>query len=165
MSDKQEWAGSMVDPLVIAAAKFKVEQASKGDYSAGLELVGDCALALRDIVIKGNLPDAERQVYLNALLDSLEKILDGVEPGRAMYLEKAQGRPADPQKLARDLNIFISVGQEYERLNARGHTKTDEPIAFALQSAVNRFGLSLASIQKIWSEFGSLDGWKRFNSD
>jgi len=165
MSEKQEWAGSMVDPLVIAAAKFKVEQASKGDYSAGLELVGDCALALRDIVIKGNLPDAERQVYLNALLDSLEKILDGVEPGRAMYLEKAQGRPADPQKLARDLNIFISVGQEYERLNARGHSKSDKPVASALKSRARLFKVSLASTQKIWSEFGSVDGWKRFNSD
>jgi len=165
MSEKDEWAGSMVDPLVIAAAKFKVEQARDGDYSAGLELVGDCALAIRDIVIRGNLPDAERQLYLKALNDSLEKILDGVEPARAMYLEKSRGRPADPQKLARDLNVFTFVGKEYERLNARGHTKTDEPIAFALQSAANRFGLSLASTQKTWSEFGSLDGWKRFNSD
>ena len=32
MSEKDEWAGSMVDPLVIAAAKFKVEQARNGDY-------------------------------------------------------------------------------------------------------------------------------------
>lgn len=165
MSEKEEWVGSMVDPLVIEAAKFKVERASNGDYSAGLELVRDCALALQDIVIGGNLPDAERQLYLKALIDSLEKILDGVEPARAMCLEKSPGRPADPQKLARDLNVFIFVGEEYERLNARGHTKTDEPIAFALQSAANRFGLSLASIQKTWSEFGSLDGWKRFNSD
>ncbi|WP_445780437.1 hypothetical protein [Shewanella sp.] len=86
MSEKDEWAGSMVDPLVIAAAKFKVEQARNGDYSPGLELVGDCALAIRDIVIRGNLPDAERQLYLKALIDSLEKILDGVEPARAMYL-------------------------------------------------------------------------------
>ena len=165
MSEFVEWTGSLVDQQVITAAKLKVERAINGEYSAGLELVGDCALALRDIVTKGNLPDAERQLYLKALLESLEKIADGVEPARAMSLEKSYGRPADPQKLARDLNVFMWVGKEYERLNARGHTKNDEPIASALKSAASRFSLSLASTQKIWSEYGSLDGWKRFNSD
>jgi hypothetical protein len=165
MSERVEWTGLLVDQKVIATAKYKVERASNGEYSAGLELIGDCALALRDIVTKGNLPDAERQLYLKALLESLEKIVDGVEPARAMYLEKSHGRPADPQKLARDLSVFLLVGKEYERLTKRGLTKSDKPIAEALTLATKSFGLSLAATQKIWSDFGSLEGWARFNSD
>jgi len=165
MSEMKEWAGSLVDPLVIAAAKHRVERASAGDYVAGLDVIGECVLALRDIVQMGRLPDAERQLYLKALLESLEKIVEGVEPSRAMCLEKSNGRPVDPQKLSRDLNVYMLVGQEYERLTARGHTQNDKPIAYALELASSRFGLTLAATQKIWSDYGSLAGWRRFNSD
>jgi hypothetical protein len=163
MKEKQKWVGSLADQEVIDAAKYRIERAQTGDYLAGLHVVDECVIALRGIVLMGDPPDAARQLYLTALLDSLEKIVDGVDPTKAMYLEKGHGRPLDPKKQDREISILFSIGRKYEELINRGHTKQDKPLDAALKSVAKDCGLTFPAVQKVWSSFGSLKGWKMAN--
>jgi hypothetical protein len=165
MEQKQKWVGSLVDQEVIDAAKYKIGRAHAGDYVAGLRVVDECVIALRGIILMGDLPNAERQLYLMALLESLEKIVDGVDPTKAMCLEKGHGRPLNPFKEDRELSIYLSIGRKYEELIKLGHTKQDKPTEAALKFVAKDFGLTIPNVQKIWSSFGSLKGWKNGKSD
>lgn len=165
MEQKQKWVGSSVDQEVIDAAKYKIGRAQAGNYVAGLSVVDECVIALRGIILMGDLPNAERQLYLVALLESLEKIVDGVDPTKAMCLEKGHGRPLNPFKEDRELSIYLSIGRKYEELIKLGHTKQDKPTEAALKFVAKDFGLTIPNVQKIWSSFGSLKGWKNGKSD
>lgn len=165
MDQEKKWVGSSVAQDVIDAAKYKIARAHAGDYVAGLRVVDECVIALRGVTLMGDLPDAERQLYLMALLESLEKIVDGVDPTKAMCLEKGHGRPLNPFKGDRELSIFLSIGRKYEEQIELGHTKQDKPTEAALKAVAKDFGLTIPNVQKIWSSFGSLKGWKNRKSD
>jgi len=165
MDQHQKWIGSKVDQEVIDEANRMIERAHAGDYLAGFHVVHECVISLRGIVLMGDPPDAARQLYLAALLESLEMILGGEAPAKAMCLAKSHGRPEKPNKFDTEVAIFFSIGQKYEELIKLGHTKQDKPTDTALKSVAKNFELSIPTVQKIWSSFGSLKGWKNSKSD
>ena len=142
------------------AAIHKVRKARAGDRQSGIEILDDCRPALRDLIQNQALPDAERTIYLGLLLCALDEIIDGVEPSRALCIEDLHHRQPDPNKIRRDLAIYFEVGTVYERLIARGRTKNDSPIKDAQRSTAKKLGLSLQTVQKVWSEYGSLKMWR-----
>jgi hypothetical protein len=160
MNTGQHWSPVHVEQEVLNAAKHTIERAKAGDDSAGMSVINQCIVALRDVVKSGTLPDMERVLYLRSLLDSLELITDeSIDPTRALCLEKSRGRPQDPYKLAKDLKIFVTVGGKYDELIERGYTRGDSPITEAIKRASKELGVSTASVQKVWSEHGSAAGW------
>jgi hypothetical protein len=159
MNTGQHWSPVHVEQEVLNAAKYTIERAKAGNDSAGMSVINQCIVALRDVVKSGTLPDMERVLYLRSLLESLELITDdSVKPARALCLEKSRGRPQDQYKLAKDLKIFITVSRKYDELIERGHTRGDSPVTEAIKQASKELGASTTSVQKVWSEHGSAAG-------
>lgn len=162
MEQKKKRIGSFVDKEILDAANYKIERARASESGLGLQVVEECVIALRDIVWNGELPDQERQIYLIALLESMERIADGENPARALNLVKLQRRPKKKNKEERDISIFISIGEKYDLSKRKGLTLKDKIIENALKEAAKEFESTVASVQKVWSEFGSLAGWSYF---
>jgi hypothetical protein len=162
MEQKKKWIGSFVDKEILDAANYKIEQARASESGVGLQVVEECVIALRDIVWNGELPDQERQIYLIALLESMERIADGENPARALNLVKLQRRPKKKNKEDLDIRIFISIGKKYDLSKLKGLTLQDKIIENAIKEVTKEFDSTVASVQKVWSEFGSLAGWAYF---
>ena len=163
MEQKKKCIGSFVDKEILDAANYKIEQARASESGVGLQVVEECVIALRDIVWNGELPDQERQIYLIALLESMERIADGENPARALNLVKLQRRPKKKNKEDLDIRIFISIGKKYDLSKHKGLTLQDKIIENAIKEVAKEFKSTVATVQKVWSEFGSLAGWSSFS--
>jgi len=165
MNTGQHWPPVHVDEEVMNGAKSTIERAKAGNNSAGMSVIIQSIVALRDVLETGTLPDKERVLYLKSLLESLDLIAgESVDPARALCIEKSRGRPRNPDKLARDLRIVMVIGRRYDELIERGHTREDSLMKEAIKQASNQLGESKATVQKVWSEYGSVHGWQRIRA-
>ena len=110
-------------------------------------------------------PDPHRLVCLLALLESLEGIERGVDPGTALHLKHGHRR-IDVVKDLRDVLLFVSVGKALDVLTLeRGHTRQDSPIAAAMKLVSKGECQNIATVQKAWSMFGGESGWAESRDD
>lgn len=165
MNNDENWSNRHSDADVLEAARATIQRAEAGQVLDGIKVIEECTIALRDITNCGELPDAERILYLAALLKSLEQIIDGVNPARALCIEKDRGRPAHANKLDHEVAVYLAVGMEYDALRVRGHTREDAPVEAAVNAAAKKFGATPESVQKIWSEFGATEKWRSITPD
>ena len=146
---------------LIVVANARVSAAERGEKNAALDVVSHCAVALRGLV-RGEMPDPERMVYLGALLNSLERIEDGTDPVAALHL-RPKGRVRDESLLARNILLFVDIGHALDELTGgKGHTRSDSPVAAALKRVQKETGRSDAQIKKVWQDFGAARGWERW---
>lgn len=159
MNKGQQWAPVHVDQDILRAAKTTIQRAKAGNYIEGMSVIDQCVVALRDLLDSGTLPDMERMLYLTSLLESLQLITDkSIEPARALCLERSRGRPQVPYKFVRDLKIVLAVGHKYDKLIERGYTRGDSPIEEVVSQVSQELGVSTATVQKVWSDYGSTFG-------
>lgn len=151
--EKSDWTD------LVASAKARIAAAPR-DKNAALEVVGQSAVALRDLVHHDLLPDPMRLEYLRALLAALELIEAGEDPVKALHL--SQGHRIRDEKLwARNFGLFIKIGREVDRLKGRGHTRGDKPVQAALHAIAKQWSLSLETAKKAWQLHGSEKGWNQ----
>ena len=146
------------------AAHLTVKRAEDGDAGAGAQVLSQAIIGLRCMLRDKEPPDPHRLVYLLALLESLEGIEQGGDPGSALHLKQGHRR-VDAAKDLRDVLLFVSVGKALDELTlGRGHTRQDGPVAAALKS-VAKNKEDLATVQKAWRMFGAKSGWAKSRSD
>ena len=145
MVNSTQW-GDLVD-----AAKATVSKAENGDIEAGKSVIVHSTSAMRALLERGVSPNPRDAVYLASLIDGLGRIVDGVEPARALNLEKPWNRPSSENTEVRDALIFIQVGDETDALRC---TVND-----AIEAVAERNGLGAETVRKAWQAFGSMEGW------
>ena len=142
---------------LVERARARIAAAPR-DKNAALHVVGQSAVALRDLVRHDLLPDPMRMEYLRALLAALELIEAGEDPVKALHL--SQGHRIRDEKLwSRNFILFIETGREFDRRKSRGHTREDKPIQEAQRAVSKLKKLPLATIQKVWHSNGGEAGW------
>ncbi len=144
---------------LISSATARVAAAPR-DKNAALDVLEQSAVALRDLLGHDQLPDPERKVYLAALLVALEAMLDGAEPRDALHLAQ-QHRRRDEGLFGRDFLLFMDIGRAVDARLARGHTRGDKPVEEAKKAVAKASMQNMATIEKVWSEFGAQAGWQR----
>ena len=90
-----------------------MSQAKKNDRRAAVEVLKQANVYLNTLT-KGDFSyDAERIIYLEFLNESLEKILNGADPAKALYLYNENR----PQEVSQDRSVvlFCNVGLAYEK--------------------------------------------------
>jgi hypothetical protein len=146
-------------PSLAELAGQRVGAAAR-DRNAAMEVIRQSAVALRDLLQHGVHPDLERAVYLFALLGALEQIEGGAEAADALHL-RPSGRVRDETLFARDLRLFVRIGQRLDELIKRGDDRRDKPVAQAQCDIARRSGRSLAHVRKLWSRLGGKKGWQQ----
>jgi hypothetical protein len=150
------------DDLVVVA-RARIAAASK-NKNAALDVVRQSAVALRGLLSHGQMPDPERCVYLEGLLNALERIEGGEDPTKAMHL-RPSGRTRDEKLFGRNLAAFIDIGREFDRLSALGRTRGDRPIDEAKSTVSKRRCIPRQTIDKVWTMFGSAKGWANLRDE
>lgn len=148
---------------LIEGARLRCADASK-NRNAALDVIRQSAVALRGLLHHDTAPDPERRVYLAGLLKALERIEDGTEPASALNL-RPTGRTRDERLFGRNLKAFILVGRELDKLTESGQTRGDKPIDEAKRRAAKATGLPRATIDRLWTDFGSSQGWKELRTE
>lgn len=110
-------------------------------------------------------PEPHRLVYLRALGLLLERVLAGLPVEEALSLSKPSHREANQNIAIRDVLLFVQVGEQLDRLAARGLTKVDKPTDLAIREVAKNNGVSLATAQKAWSNHGSATGWAKYKAE
>lgn len=174
--------------LSVEAAHETVRRAQSGDVHAAHDVIRNAAIALKGLMqfdepdpnklrldvtrmddprplVFSEPPDPHRLVYLRSLLVSLLAIDSGTPPTEAFHLTPPSHRLANPEVGLRNALLFVQVGQELERLKARGWTRIDKPVAEAIRVVARNNAVSPETVQKAWSEHGSMDRWESSKSD
>lgn len=143
----------------IASATARVAAAPR-DKNAALDVLEQSAVALRDVLGHDQLPDPERKVYLSALLKAVEAVLEGAEPRDALHLAQRHRR-RDEGLFGRDFRLFMDIGRAVDARLARGHTRGEKPVEEAKKAVAKASKQKMATIERIWGEFGAQAGWRR----
>lgn len=174
--------------ILIEAANLCCEKALSGDRGASLTVLEQSVIAIRGLLqfeesdpnklrldtrdlndkrrlIFHEAPSPHRLVYLRALAAMLERVLDGMPLEDAMSLKKPPHREANPSLAIRDVAMFVAVGQELNRLIARGHTRQDKPVDASIRAVAKRFNVSRESVRSAWSLYGAEEGWEARKSE
>lgn len=153
MSEANPWSD------LVEAARHRVGRAAAGDYEAARAVLTDCAIAIRG-VLGQRLPDPERAVSLQYLLDALEQIVGaGIDARKALGVYVGN-RPCEPDASTRDFVLFVRVGREYDKLRAEG---ADLATVRAAQVNVartwTRDAKATETVRKAWQSWGGLQAW------
>lgn len=140
---------------IAKAAIAQVRRSKKGNVLAAHDVLRGAIYGLRE-VCAGRLPDLERRVYLKFLLRAMEKIDTGIEPSKALCLLPSNRPTSVPD--ARDLMLFIKVGQELDRPVARGAPIINIGAAIANVARAQRAGKD--TVRKAWQKFGGKRAWR-----
>lgn len=141
----------------IVRAKSCVNQAKKNDRRAVVEVLKQANVYLNTLT-KGDFSyDAERIIYLKFLNESLEKILNGADPAKALYLYNENR----PQEVSQDRSVilFCNVGLAYEKQSEKNISLAFEAVSQKFKTKFN-MKVSPSVVRKAWSMYGSLKGWK-----
>ena len=144
-------------------AKQQVALANKTDRTASAYVLNGAAIALRGLLEHQLLPDAEQRLYLQFVLESLERVLDtkSAELPNKAFKWSSPNRPqkrTDTQSLA----LFFKVGVAYEQNKKEGRSN---PVRLALQSVARKEKLKWETLKKdYWMPYGGLNGWRRLKS-
>ena len=110
----------------IRRANSLVSQA-KNDRRAAVEVLKQANVYLNTLT-KGDFSyDAERIIYLEFLNESLEKILNGADPAKALYLYNENR----PQEVSQDRSVvlFCNVGLAYEKQSEKNISLAFEAVS------------------------------------
>lgn len=174
--------------LSVEAAHETVKRAKSGDLHAARDVLSNAIIAIQSLMqfeeadpnrlrldvtnlddprrlIFSEPPDPHRLVYLRGLLLSLIAIENGTPPVEALHLVTPSHRPDNPAIPARNVLLFVMVGQALDRLVEKGWTRMDRPVAKAIAEVVSKTGASTETVQKAWSTYGSAKGWEARKSD
>lgn len=172
----------------LEAAHEAVKRARSGDLHAARDVLSNAVIAIRSLMqfeeadpnrlrldvtnledqrrlVFNEPPDPHRLVYLRGLLLSLIEIENGTPPIEALHLVPPPRRPDNPAIPARNVLLFVMVGQALDRLVEKGWTRMDRPIAEAIAEVATQTGASPETVQKAWSTYGSAKGWEERKSD
>ena len=153
------------EKALIDAAENTIKLAEKSDRRAVMAAVEQSAVALRGIVQFRLMPDSERLVYLRFLLNSVERILDGHDPQKALRLFH-QNRPQSVDETSRDFKIFLAIGRAYEGLKGYESQSVDASIKFVCKKPPPSLeNISIHSLRKAWQSCGGLKAWKKVYSE
>ena len=146
MEEPQNW------DEVVEAAKAIVAQADAGDVAAGRTVLVHSAAAIRAVLDRSTLPNLREAAYLSAIHIWLVELLDGMEPGRALRLEKPWHRPENEDIEVRDALLFMQVGEEMDKRNCS--------VSDAIEVVAERNVLGVDTVKKAWNGQGSKSGWE-----
>ena len=150
---------------LIELALSELANAQKGDAAAAKRVLANCAIALRGLIERNEVPDPERTVSLGFLLTGLEAIQEGVDARKALGLFVGN-RPALGDPLARDFNLFYAVGSELERLKSLAADAGGVRAAQGNVARKFRLGPKGAdTVRKSWERLGGLRGWRSLKSE
>jgi hypothetical protein len=153
------------EKALIDAAENTIKLAEKFDRRAVMAALEQSAVTLRGIVQFRLLPDLERMVYLRFLLNSVERILDGQDPKKALRLFH-QNRPQSVNQTSRDFKIFMAIGYAYEQLKGHEIQSVEIAIKQVLKKSIPDLeNNGVHSLRKAWQSCGGLKAWKKVYSE
>lgn len=154
MSEANPWAD------LVEAARHRVGRAAAGDYEAARAVLTDCAIAIRGVLGQRQLPDPERAISLQYLLDALEQIVGaGIDARKALGVYVGN-RPSQSDALTRDFVLFVRVGREFERLRAEGaDVATVRAAQLNVARTWKRDTKATDTVRKAWQSMGGLQAW------
>ena len=144
-------------------AKQQVALANKTDRTASTYVLNGATIALRGLLEHQLLPDAEQRIYLQFVLESLERVLNAKSPELPNKAFKWSS-PNRPQRRTdtESLALFLKVGVAYDQNKKEGRS---DPVKIALQSVARKEKLKWETVKRdFWSAYGGLKGWKRVKS-
>jgi hypothetical protein len=150
-------------------AKQQVALANKTDRTASAYVLNGAAIALRGLLEHQLLPDAEQRLYLQFVLESLERILDprSSELPNKAFRWSSSNRPQTANK-DRSWVLFIMIGWQYEEIRAMKEG-IKNPVELALRAVARKMGWEWRSLKKeVWLCNGGLKAWgsyKQFSGD
>ena len=144
-------------------AKQQVASANKTDRTATAYVLNGSAIALRGLLQHNLLPDEEQKLYLQFVLESLERILDPLSselPNKA-FRWSSQNRP-QKRTSTEAMTLFLKVGIAYERYKREGNAN---PVKIALRSVAREEKLKWETIKRdYWNAYGGLKAWRKLKS-
>lgn len=143
-------------------ARHDVQRAQEGSRTSGQRVVRLAAVALRNLLDRGQMPSPRDSVYLRALLESIEAIGMKREDANAALHLKPSHRPEDPDRPVEQQLLFVEVGREYDCLKTKGDIRSDAPIRRAIQVIAKRNATTPARVKHAWKTFGAEDGWNEW---
>ena len=144
-------------------AKQQVALANKTDRTASAYVLNGAAIALRGLLEHQLLPDAEQRLYLQFVLESLERILDprSSELPNKAFRWSSQNRP-QKRTSTEAMALFFRIGIAYERFKKEGSAN---PVKLALQSVARKEKLKWETMKRdYWNVYGGLKAWRKFRS-
>lgn len=160
---QRAWALALVE----TAKQPRVGKDRSDRANAAREIVEQGTVAIRGLFKYGASPDPAESVCLGALLDSLQRIVDGDDPREALHMD-AGGRFADDLVYMRDLGLFIDVGRATDDLREAG-AQTRKFSAGVIEQAKNATAekhaaekpkVDRATVDAAWKAFGRAHGWE-----
>ncbi len=139
---------------LVAAATNLVELVDKGDSQGALNVLEQAAIGLRDVVT-GHVPDQERVIYLQFLLRSLDQILSGVPPEKALGIWTDTKPRLDPW---RDTALFLLVGEELDRAS-NSNSRSERPVTTAIKAVATKKNIGFDTVKDAWENNGAKKGW------
>jgi len=141
----------------VELAQEITRRANAGNVPAAMDALRGAAVGLRDVLggvlVEGRLPDPERRIYLRFLLNALEQIDQGIEPGKALGIWGGKRVSED-----RDVTLFLKVGVALDRLRAKS-IDVEKPVARAIEIVAKRTGCGTPTVEKAWKSYGGEDAW------
>jgi len=149
--------------ISLEIAKHKISLANKTDRTSTAYVLNGSVIALRGLLQHNLLPDEEQKLYLQFVLESIERVLD---PRSSELPNKAfrWSSPNRPQKRTTNegITLFWKIGVAYERHKNEGRPS---PVRLALQDTARKEKLKWETLKRdYWSAYGGLKGWKKFRS-
>jgi hypothetical protein len=144
-------------------AAQQVSRANKTDRPATAYVLNGSAIALRGLLQHNLLPDEEQKLYLQFVLESLERVLNKKSPetpNRAFRWSSSNR----PQTANMDINwvLFIMVGEQHDNIRGmnEGHKN---PVELALRAVARKIGWEWRSLKKeVWLRNGGLKAWASY---
>lgn len=138
---------------LIEMARYQVRLIEDGNSQAADRVMEFAAQALRG-VLKGQLPDAERRVYLEFIAGALESIHQGVDARKALGIWTNTRPHVSPD---REAVIILAVGFELESLSQSG---IESPVKHAVDRVARRLKIGKSVVEATWKRAGGEDAWK-----
>lgn len=157
---QRTWALGLVDSAKQPRGGKRSERAN-----AAREVVQQGVIALRALWKQGAPPDPMGAVYLDALLESLERIAEGEDPRAALHLD-AGGRVVHDNQILIDWVLLESVGRAADKLRVPGAKRAGfgqgvAVIDRAKLATAKEHDIDRTVVDAAWKAFGSMRGWDK----
>lgn len=147
------------DDDLVEMAREQVRLAEHGNVLAAKRVVEFAAQALRG-VLRGDLPDPERRIYLEFIAGALENIIQGGDAAKALGTwTNTRPHQVSPD---REALIIFSVGMALEKLH---QAKVSSPVKQAIANVARRLKIGKSVVEKTWKQAGGEDAWNAARSD